>query len=103
MLSWGFATLGVALGSALDSTEGLWHLSLKRSGGRPYARRLTGAFRPPRCLADVPLEEEAKPPKASPVVKQMRRKSLRKCKIEEFETLGIRKFDKFKFVETFFR
>ena len=49
------------------------------------------------------MEEEAKPPKASPVVKQMRRKSLRKCKIEEFETLGIRKFDKFKFVETFFR
>ena len=26
VLSWGFATLGVALGSALDSTEGLWHL-----------------------------------------------------------------------------
>ena len=44
VLSWGFATLGVALGSALDSTEGLWHLSLKRSGGRPYARQLTGAF-----------------------------------------------------------
>ncbi|MBQ1530185.1 MAG: hypothetical protein IIZ76_07885, partial [Clostridia bacterium] len=49
-------------------------------------------------LADVPLEEEAKPPKASPVVEQMRRKSPRKCKLEEFAILGIRKFDKFGFV-----
>ena len=43
------------------------------------------------------MEEEAKPPKVSPVVKQMRRKSPRKCKLEEFEILGIRKFDKYKF------
>ena len=26
VLSWGFATRNVALGSALDSAEGLWHL-----------------------------------------------------------------------------
>ncbi len=32
---------------------------------------------------------------ASPVVEQMRRKSPRKCKLEEFAILGIRKFDKF--------
>ena len=44
------------------------------------------------------MEEEAKPPKASPVVEQMRRKSPRKCKLEEFAILGIRKFDKFGFV-----
>ena len=44
------------------------------------------------------MEEEAKPPKVSPVVKQMRRKSPRKCKLEEFEILGIRQFDKFGFV-----
>ena len=56
---------------------------------------LAARRRPPRCLADVPLEEEAKPPKASPVVEQMRRKSPRKCKLEEFAILGIRKFDKF--------
>ena len=56
VLSWGFATRNVALGSALDSAEGLWHQSPERSGGRQYARQLTGAFRPPRCLADVTEE-----------------------------------------------
>ena len=56
VLSWGFATRNVALGSALDSAEGLWHQSPERSGGRQYARQLTGASRPPRCLADVTEE-----------------------------------------------
>ena len=52
----GLATRDVALGSALDSAEGLWHQSPERSGGRQYARQLTGASRPPRCLADVTEE-----------------------------------------------
>ena len=56
VLSWGFATRNVALGSALDSAEGMWHQSPERSGGRQYARQLTGASRPPRCLADVTEE-----------------------------------------------
>ena len=33
-LSQGFATRNVALGSALDSNEGLWHPSPEQSGGR---------------------------------------------------------------------
>ena len=40
----GLAARYAALGSALDSAEGLWHPSPERSGGRQYARQLTGAF-----------------------------------------------------------
>ena len=46
---------------------------------------LAARRRPPRCLADVPLEEEAKPPEASPVVLWLRDKSPKHFKIGECE------------------
>ena len=52
----GLCHADVALGSALDSAEERWHPRPERSGGRQYARQLTGAFRPPRCLADITEE-----------------------------------------------
>ena len=52
----GLATRDVALGSALDSAEGLWHPSPERSGGRQYARQLTRPLRRPAARADVSLE-----------------------------------------------
>ena len=77
VLSWGFAARYAALGSALDSTEELWHPSPMQSGGRQYAPQLTRPLRRPAARADVPLKEEAKPPISLVVVLGLRGKSPR--------------------------
>ena len=55
----GLAARYAALGSALDSTEELWHPSPKQSEGRQYAPQLARPLRRPAARADV--TEEASP------------------------------------------
>ena len=87
----GLAARYAALGSALDSTEELWHPSPMQSGGRQYAPQLTRPLRRPAARADVPLKEEAKPPISLVVVLGLRGKSPQRSKLEECEVLSIEK------------
>ena len=53
----GLAARYAALGSALDSTEELWHPSPMQSGGRQYAPQLARRLRRPAARADISFDK----------------------------------------------
>ena len=73
----GLCHADVALGSALDSAEALWHLSPERSEGRQYAPQLTRRLRPPAARADI--TEERRQIRSCTVLQGMKSPRCRKA------------------------